>query len=180
MASSETVAKALAILSEDRGGDITAMRLEAWYVALSDVPDAAVLRAVGVFLRTDTGNFLPPVAKIRALAAPNPTIDTDALLAQIAKMGEYNPNVGWIYPRIDAVRERFGDAVAQAYVDAGASRCFADNDRDGASVTRDIARRSFRSALTESANLDADALHRLAGVPMSDVLRLSDGSGGVR
>ena len=142
------------------------MRLEAWRVALEDVEDDELLRAVKTFLMTDTGDFLPPVAKIRALAAPTIILDTESILHKIAKYGEYNPNIGWIYPRIDAVRERFGDAVADAYVEAGASRCFANDDKDGSSVSRDIARRTFATVLHAGARKAPNSVaHLLPSTP---------------
>jgi len=165
MASTNAVSKALAILSADRGGDVTPMRLEAWRVALEDVADHDLLRAIKQFLMTDTGDFLPPVAKLRAMAMPEVAIDTDRLLREIHRLGEYLPSVGVLPPRVDAVRARFGEAIALAYTEAGGAQLFASTATDGTSTTRDIARRTFSVVLQAEARKSPDLTHHLLGQP---------------
>lgn len=158
MASSRAVAAALALLAADRGGEVGPLKVEAWGLALSDISDDELKSAVSRFLVLDTGEFVPPVSKIYALCRPPQPIDTDAILKQISKLGSYNPNTGWQYPRVDDVRKALGDGVADAYAAAGASRCFADNANDGSSITRDIARRAFASELTITQRTNPAAL----------------------
>jgi hypothetical protein len=60
----------------------------------------------------------------------------------IEKLGWYDPHCGWVYPRPDTVREKLGDAVANAYGFVGSARLFSAND-----TTRDIAARDFGTSL---------------------------------
>jgi hypothetical protein len=72
------------------------------------------------------------------------------VLRQISALGSYSPAAGWQYPRIEAVRDALGDAVASAYAAAGAERCFADDD----TITQDIARRAFATELGDTQRRD--------------------------
>ena len=147
MASTRAVAAALAMLSADRGGEVGPLKVEAWGMALINISDDELKDAVTRFMVLDKGEFIPPVSKIYALCRPPAVVDVDALLKRISALGHYNPNSGWIYPRVDDVRKAMGDGIAEAYAAAGTARCFADTASDGSHIGRDIARRSFAAEL---------------------------------
>lgn len=145
MASRTAVIESLAALATNFAGDVTAEKIGTWQAALTDIPDEAVKAATVKVLRSHTGAFLPPVAVIREAALPELPVDVSSLLTAIDKAGEYNPQAGWVRPRVERVRALFGDALANAYGAAGgASRLFSTND-----TTREIAERDFAKALEE-------------------------------
>ena len=144
MASNPAIARALAALAANCGAEVGEQRLPVWAVGLHDVSDEQLRTATAHLLRTDTTGFLPPLARIlnavagSALALP----DCDALLKQVSGLGHQIPGYGWVYPTPETVRLRLGNAVADAYIEAGASQCFADSD-----MSREIATRRFQKVL---------------------------------
>ena len=159
MASHRTIATGLGLLHESfPTRDVTKSTGETWALLFATVRDADFLQAC-VILATERGRkFFPTPGEIMAMANPAPSIDADHILAQIGALGEHNPHTGWQYPSAERIWRALGDAVAEAYLDAGGARCFADNDRDGTSVTRDIARRAFGSILADKVQRDPHAL----------------------
>lgn len=147
MASADAVTKALSVLAVNFAGDVTAEKVKLWVAALDDVSDADLARGVASVVKTHRGEFLPPVAVIRAAARPAGSLDSERVLVLLDKAGSYNPATGWTPPRVELVRDRFGDAVAEAYgMAGGGSRLFASNP-----TTREIAARDFAEALKAAA-----------------------------
>ena len=159
MASNPAIARALAALAANCGAEVGEQRLPVWAVGLHDVSDEQLRTATAHLLRTDTTGFLPPLARIlnavagSALALP----DCDALLKQVSGLGHQIPGYGWIYPTPETVRLRLGNAVGDAYIEAGASQCFADS-----AISREIATRTFRQVLHASAQQRGSAALLLA------------------
>lgn len=155
MASNAAVAWALAVLKHlPSKHPVTAETVEFYALGLDDVPDDALRDAVRRAAQTAT--FLPTPAELRRLAsaARVRVVDHEAVLDAIAAMGVYLPTTGTTYPRIEAVRQRLGDAVAAAYAEAGGERVFTGNP-----TTRDIARQAFARELRELVALHgADAV----------------------
>lgn len=152
MASPEKVSEVLAVLATNFAGDVTPERTKLWRAALATVGDADLERGLVAVLRTRTGDFFPPVGVMLQACAPPPP-DAEAVIAAIDKAGSYSPQTGWQPPRVDRVRDLFGEAAAEAYGAAGGgARLFAAND-----TTRAIAARDFAVALTGAVE---------AGVPL--------------
>lgn len=149
MASPRAMVSGMAMLHEAYPTrDITPKTTEVWSFLFADVPDAAFLAACSALAVERGRTFFPTPGELMALAVPPPPApDVDGILTQIHDLGEYGPT-GWRYPSLQAIRAELGEAIADAYTEAGAGRCFADSDRSGLSVTRDIARRAFAEALT--------------------------------
>ena len=165
MASRKQVTDSLMVLAANFSGAVTAEKVKLWVIALGDVSDADLCRAVAHVVKTYQREFLPPVAVIRAAAAAGGT-DAEALLCRIDLAGSYNPQTGWTPPRLEAVRQQFGDAVAEAYgLAGGGSRLFASNE-----TTRDIAARDFAEALKAAApgglSLPAPAIRAALPAPV--------------
>jgi hypothetical protein len=167
MADRRTIAVGLATLHEAYPTRaITEQTAEVWLRLFEPVPNAAFLAACERVAVQPGRTFFPTPGEVMAVAAPSPVVDTDTLLRAIQGMGEYNPHVGMLPPRVEAVRHRYGDAVADAYAEAGPSRLFADDDRDGSSVTRDIARRAFSGTIAEAVAANPDLPRQIAN-PMT-------------
>lgn len=170
MASNRAVALALATLHEAYPTRaVTAQTAEVWMTLFAAVADDQLLAGCRRLAVEDGRQFFPSPGEIMAIVAPAPVVNSDDLLARIARLGSYNPHSGWIYPRIEVVRSALGDAVADAYVEAGASRCFADNDRDGGSISRDIARRQFATHITRTAKTYPDGILLAPNVPQKSL-----------
>lgn len=156
MASKRAVAVALAMLAEGRAATVTEATTNAWVMALDDITDAELGAAVRTYLRESEDRFMPPPAALRKLvlaARPRPVEEPRASAFEIVRTIErlaVSTPAGFVtWPRVESVRERFGDAVAHAYGYVGASRLFADSP-----TTRDIALRDFAVAYDR---LPADA-----------------------
>lgn len=146
MIDSTIYARYMAAIADRTKSPIAPATIALYYVTLSDAmsTEQFEMAARRVFSEYDDFGFPPPAVFLTALAATAPPIDGDAILRRISALGSHHPNRGWIYPRLDVIRDALGDGIAQAYAAAGADRCFAD---DG-SVTQDIARRTFATELT--------------------------------
>lgn len=158
MASNAAVATVLALLHEFYPSrDMTDETLPAWTIVFRDWSDEELQACALAAAQEPSRAFFPTPGEIAAHRAP-PMIDTDVLLARISKLGHYNPNVGWMYPRVEEVRAALGAAVADAYAAAGAQACFADDARDGSSTSREIARQRFTAELRTAAKRNPAAL----------------------
>ncbi len=147
MASKPAIAAVLSYLHElYPTREVKASTGEAWAMVFAEWPDDE-LQACAMKAAAERGRtFFPTPGEISAYRAV-PTVDAAAILRRISKLGTYNPNRGWIYPRTETVRAALGDAIATAYNDAGGERCFSGEE----SVTQEIARRTFDKALNETA-----------------------------
>lgn len=144
MATQIAVGQALAILQATYPREITATMAEVYHTALRDLTDAQVEEATGRCVREC--KFFPAPVELRKRAGiVHEPIDYDELLRKIQGLGAHNPHVGWLNPRAETVRERYGDDVATAYALAGCGRVFSDNE-----TSRDIARQEFRKVLEEA------------------------------
>lgn len=153
MANDREVSAVLAFLHElFPTREIGPATLDAFAMIFEDWPDGELTDCAKKAARERGRTFFPTPGEISAYRAL-PTVDSGAMLRRISALGSYNPN-GWIYPRLEKVRDEFGPAIAQAYADAGAERCFAGDE----SITQDIARRSFDKALGEVAVREPEAL----------------------
>ena len=156
MASPKKVSEVLAVLATNFAGDVTPERTKLWMAALGGVDDAVLDQGLASVLQSRTGDFFPPVGVMLQACAP-PAPDPEALIAAIDRAGSYNPQTGWQAPRVDRVRDVFGDAAAEAYGAAGGgARLFAANE-----TTREIAARDFAAALAGAVK---------AGVPLLPTL----------
>lgn len=166
MASAKAVAVGLATLHEAfPTRPISAQTADVWARLFAEVGDDAFLNACEQAATERGRTFFPSTAELMALAIPEVAIDTDRLLREIHRLGEYLPSVGVLPPRVDAVRARFGEAVALAYTEAGGAQLFASTATDGTSTTRDIARRTFSVVLQAEARKSPDLTHHLLGQP---------------
>lgn len=145
MANTKAVTTALRMLGRVFAGDITTEKTEMYVAALEDLSDEQIAASVAILVRTHEGQFLPVPAQIRAAvnADAKPAINVERLIRQIDKTGSYNPNSGWCPARVEIVRERFGDAVADAYGQVGGGARLFSSDETG----RIIAARDFENAL---------------------------------
>lgn len=145
MPSNANLARGMAILQAAFPRDVTDDVTAVYRLGLADLSEDQYLAGINACVKEC--RYFPTVSEIRERAGLNKkvAIDTDAALGAISALGSYNPNVGWLYPRVEAVRAAFGDAVGAAYGMAGAARCFSDNE-----VSRDIARRVFSEELQGS------------------------------
>ena len=153
MASDTTIAAVLAFLQElFPSREITEKTLPSWALYFAEWSDHEFTTCAHRTAKEPGRKFFPTPGEIAAHRRPSRAIDTDALLERIARLGSHNVSTGWIYPSADRIRESLGDAIADAYVNAGASQCFASADSSGATISRDIARRRFADAI-DAANL---------------------------
>ena len=169
MTDAPIIARGLALLHEAfPTRTITADTGAAWELLMRDVGNRAFLEACLTLAKERGRTFFPTPAEVLALADPAQVYDPEAVVREIARLGGYNPNVGWIYPRVDEVRQRLGAAIADAYAEAGASQMFSEQ-----SVGRDIALRTFRDALQREAVLPRPDRTLPAGPSTSAPLRLT-------
>lgn len=147
MASDRVVASVLAMLHElYPTREITPTTLDAFAVAFADVSDDEFRQLAVRAAREPGRSFFPTPGDILG-QRPSPVFDIDRILARVSGLGHHNPNRGWIYPTPEVVRRELGDAIADAYVGAGTTQCFAPESGDGSAVGRDIARRQFAKDL---------------------------------
>lgn len=138
MASRSTVAKALVTFSlAGLGGDVSAERIAVYVTALDGVTDAQLLAATDALLKSHKGEFIPTAAALRAAALPPTRIDVVTVRRQIVEAVGYNPH-GFQPPRVECVRARFGDAIADAYATVGVR--FFDGGTTGQIAERDFAK----------------------------------------
>jgi hypothetical protein len=154
MASHETVARALAIMQELWSREITPELVRIYRAALADVDDDALLAAVRRALATC--KFFPVPAELRDLAGVarprlEPAPDVAELVRQIWGHAEDSPGYGQRPPRVELVRQVFGDSVAEAYGYVGPERLFSSNE-----TTWQIARRDFAEELRASMSARAE------------------------
>lgn len=144
MASNERVGWALSVLKHLPSKQPISAETVAFYaLGLDDVTDQALTVAVRRAAAECT--FLPTPAELRALAGLNRVaLDIEPVLDRISALASYLPTTGTTYPRVEAVRQHFGDGVAEAYSLAGGARVFSPNE-----TTREIARREFAAALRD-------------------------------
>lgn len=147
MASDAGIARVVAFLHElFPTRDIGPATLDAWSLVFENWPDE-LLQSCAVKAAKEPGRtFFPTPGEVGAYAPP-PPVDTLAVLYRIEQLGHYEPTRGWVLPTFEEIRNALGDAIARAYTVAGAKQCFADDAKDGTSVTRDIARRTFAAEL---------------------------------
>lgn len=176
MASERAVATGLAMMHECfPTREITPATAKAFGLLFEDTPDTDFLKACKVLCRENGRTFFPSPGEIFAVLAPAPaSYDIDSLCATIHDLGSYDPIRGWCYPSIQTLREKLGDAVADAYALAGGSaQVFANADSDGRSVGRDIARRTLAKELAKPAPLSIQNRPVLTpGSPQIDDRRL--------
>lgn len=143
MASKQGIYAAFKVLSRAFAGTVDAEKVDLYHAALEDLSDEAIATATVKVVKEWTGQFIPPPALIRNAVGANatPVIDVDSIRYHIEKLGEYNPNVGWIYPSNQKVQAILGESIAVAYAIAGKA-LFSENE-----TTASIATREFREAL---------------------------------
>jgi hypothetical protein len=147
MANEEAIAASLKILGRAFAGDVDGERIELYRAALDDLTDSEIAKATILLVRTYDGVFIPPPAKIRAAVGADRVApaDVDAVIRRIKALSVYTPASGMIAPGVAVVREKLGEAAAQAYAAGGAERMF----RDGDEVGSDIARREFATVFAD-------------------------------
>lgn len=165
MASDPGVATVLAFLSEIFARDFSERTLDAWMIVFADWTDEELQRCAQQCAKEPGRKFFPTPGEIAAYRAAPASIDTDRLLDRISKLGKHLASRGWIYPTVDEVRQHFGHDVAIAYIDAGGNRCFAPEDANGQSITRDIARRKFAEVIEAAHRRTPGGLQLPASVP---------------
>lgn len=149
MASSRAIAVALGTFAETfPTREVSPRTADVWSKVMSSVPDEVLDRAVLRLCRDPERRFFPSSGEVFAAIADDARpVDVLNIIHRIEKLGFYDPPRGWVYPKYETVRDALGDEIAKAYAVAGAATIFSDDLKDGSSVTRDIARRSFGSEL---------------------------------
>jgi hypothetical protein len=149
MASDKAIATALGMLAEAfPTREITKRTATVWKAILSDITDEQLQRAVVKLCRDPERKFFPSSGEVfAAIAAESQPIDVTTVMHRIEKLGYYDPRRGWVYPTIDMIREKLGDAIANAYSVSGGDKVYAPEANDGTAVARDIALRNFANEL---------------------------------
>lgn len=149
MASERAVAAMMRMFSRNFAGEVTKERCILYHAALQDVGDEELEAATKKIIQEHRGEFIPPVAVIRDSIGANArgsSIDATATMSAISGLGEYHVESGrWRYPSTRRVAEKLGDAIAEAYGEAGGPLLFATSE-----VTREIAQRDFVRALSRA------------------------------
>lgn len=142
MASKRQVGQVLAILGSTFPRDVTPELVGVWLEAFDDVSDEALGAAARRAVKTC--RFFPNPAELRDMIGANaaPAVDAEAILTAIWAFHHYHPQYGTTPPGTAFVRERFGDAIGQAYGLAGPARLYSGNE-----TTASIARREFAKEL---------------------------------
>jgi hypothetical protein len=146
MATHEALAKAMAVLGATLPTrEVTPEMVTGYDLALEDMTDAQL--SVAVKRAVAECRFFPAPAELRDFAgmpkaSDEPTPDVEGLLKNIWGHADYDPQYGTNPPRVEKVRDVFGDAVAEAYGYVGPGRLFSSNE-----TTWTIARRDFAEAL---------------------------------
>jgi hypothetical protein len=145
MASSRAVATMLATFAEVfPTRDLDANTAPVWERILSGVADDTLGLATMRLCREPGRRFFPSSGEVfDAIAKDAPGVDVLTILHRIEQLGHYDPHRGWVYPNYEMIRRELGEEIAKAYTVAGANNLFAEEAKDGNSITRDIARRSF-------------------------------------
>jgi hypothetical protein len=161
MATKAAIATVLAYLHElYPSREVSAVTADAWAHTFALWTDEDLARCAHQAAATPGRRFFPTPGEIAEFRAePTPVINAPAILRQIEKLSAYSPQAGMIPPPVVTVRERFGNAAADAYAAAGVHRCFANDD-----TTRSIAEREFQKAL-----------EAFAQEPATDRLRIESG-----
>lgn len=146
MASKKAISLVLSIMHEAYPNrEITEATGPVWLELFADVGDEALVAAVKKCCVEPGRSFFPGAGDVRKyLTKPIELPDVPKTLRQISKLGQYHPARSWIDPRVETVREKLGDAIANAYASIGPVRLYSEND-----TTRDIAERDFGALLTE-------------------------------
>ena len=146
MASKQAIATALKGMSANYGTALDPALPDIWMLALQDVEDADLLRAVGKIVATS--EFFPRVASVRNALGLNRTEkpDVDGIVKRIWSLASYHPQYGTNPPSVGKVRDELGDTIADAYALVTPDRLFANSE-----VGRDIARREFAADLATAA-----------------------------
>lgn len=157
MASDRAVALALATLAEAfPTRETTERTANVWKKILEGVPDEALERAALKLCRDPDRRFFPSSGELfAAIAADAPPVDVLQVIHRIEKLGYYDPKLGWVYPTSQQIREKLGDAIADAYIVAGQEKVFAPEAADGNTITREIARQRFGARLDEAQRVSA-------------------------
>ena len=143
MASPKCISTVLAVLHEaEPTRQLTKQTAEIWLAIFADVDDAKMLDTAKQLVVEPGRRFFPSPGEFRAkLQGQLPALDVAGITRRIEALGMYNPHVGWIWPRVDAVRDALGEGIARAYGVVGA-RLGADDE-----TTRSIAQRDFHGEL---------------------------------
>lgn len=169
MASKQAIATALKGLSANYGNAPDPALPDIWMLALQDVDDSDLLRAVAKIVATS--EFFPKVASVRNVLGMNRTErpDVDGIVKRIWSLSSYHPQYGTNPPSVGKVRDELGDTIADAYALVTPDRLFANSE-----VGRDIARREFADDLTTAAEQGYSAAlpapKRMPALPSGPVL----------
>lgn len=152
MASPEIIGRGIIALHEAfPSREVTERTAELWIRMFRNVTDEQFTRAVEEVLADPKREFFPaPGVLIGIIRGPAPVLDLPAVVRRIESLGHYTPTSGWIWPRVDIVRETLGDAVATAYGQVG-FRLGADDE-----TTRSIAFRDFTAEITALLERDGE------------------------
>jgi hypothetical protein len=145
MASRRAVVAALKMFSLTFAGDVSDERIDLYAAALEDVTDNALKAATTQLVKTHRGEWIPVPAVIREAAGANakPRVDVAGILKQLHALVDYNPVSGHSAPRVETVRRRISDGVADAYGAIGGGDRLLMSD----GTTRAIAERDFAKEL---------------------------------
>lgn len=147
MASNKAVAAMLGAFAESfPTREVTGKTAKVWMQIVAPLTDEQIGRATMRLCRDPDRRFFPTPGEVfGAVADEMRPIDTLEIIHKIERMGSYSPNLGWIYPTAEQVREVLGDAIADAYIIGGKDRVFSNSE-----TTRDIARREMGAAVTRA------------------------------
>lgn len=152
MASPEIIGRGIVALHEAfPSREVTERTAELWIRLFRNVSDEEFTRAVETVIADPKREFFPaPGVLIGVIRGPAPVLDIPQVVRRIESLGHYNPNCGWIWPRVDVVRETLGDAIATGYGQVG-FRLGADDE-----TTRSIAFRDFVAEVTAVLERDGE------------------------
>jgi len=158
MATRRAIVEGLALLHECYPTrEISDKTAPVWTVVFADVDDTAFRKACVVACSQPGRTFFPSPGELRAIMLP--PIDTTGLLQRIRECAGYNPGYGWRVPRVEQVRDQFGDAAAAAFGSVGPHRLFSDNE-----TTASIAARDFSEAVTSEVQRSVNPAQSIAAL----------------
>lgn len=175
MATREGVARMLALLHEAfPSRQITEATAGVWLGLFREYDDAVLLGVAKRLALEPARQFFPTPGECMALLNPTPALDVEGIARRIEGLGYHNARSGWVWPRVEEVRDKLGAGIAEAYGAVGGSRL-----GTGDEISRTIAIRDFGGTLADVVRRDGARALRPApepptlpdGGPVSPVVR---------
>lgn len=150
MASDRAIATAIAMFAEAfPSRETTERTADVWALIFAETPDDQLSRAALRLCRDPERRFFPSSGEVfAAMAEETKPVDAASIIHRIEKLGYYDAKRGWVYPTRDMIREKLGEAIAEAFTVGGGETIFA-GIVDGSEIQGNIARRKFTEHLNE-------------------------------